>query len=435
METRINPKVLYISSASPLEGPGVGAFRHVNMLRDEGLEVDFLTLNPVDGHPDVLYVNHNRGWMDRLRSVINVKFSKKAESGYFFFYRKENFPPVSTKKVLNQIRKPYDWVIIWFWQGMLSFETVEAIYDKLHCVIFFLCADYSPMSGGCHFTGDCDRFSKGCGECTAFHSKNPYDFSWWNVQYRKRVYDKVRPVVIGNSYMKKFFFDRSYLLKSVATIAERPFVDTNFFHPLDVPTLRKKYKIVNEIEFIIAYGAQGVDDPRKGYAYLIEALNLFYKRLSPRERSKVLLLVIGKNGDRIKKMIPFNLLSLGYIPFEKLSEFYSLADVFVCPSVNDAGPSMVGQSIACGTPVVGFEMGALLDWVKDKGTGYCSALRDSNSLADNIQRIYGMSESERTSLSNHCRKVALSYNLKEKSMEWMDLYYQQKSIDKTKQGE
>ena len=31
-----------------------------------------------------------------------------------------------------------------------------------------------------------------------------------------------------------------------------------------------------------------------------------------------------------------------------------------------------------------------------------------------------------TSLSNHCRKVALSYNPKERVKEWMDLYYNQR---------
>lgn len=428
MESQDLPKVLIISSLNPLVGVGVGAFRLVRMLKDAGLEVDLLTLNSVEGYPDVLYVNHNRGWKDKVHSVLNCQFARNAAPEYHFFYRKENFPPVRTKKVLEQITKPYDLVVIWFWQRLLSFETIEAIFDKLHCVFFFLCADYSPMSGGCHFTGDCERFTSGCGKCPAFHSTDDHDFTWWNVKYRKRIYEKVKPVVIGNSYMKKFFFDKSYLLKSVNTIAGRPHVMTNSFYPLDVPTLREKYNIDSGVEFIIGFGAQIIDDPRKGFEYLKEALFLFSEKLNPEERSKILLLSIGKNGELIKNQLPFKLLNLGYIPSEELPEFYSLADVFVCPSVNDAGPSMVGQAIACGTPVVGFEMGALLDWVKGKGTGFCSSLRDSDGLADSIQRIYTMTESERSSLSNHCRKVALSYNSKEKVKEWLDLYYHQRLL-------
>ena len=78
--------------------------------------------------------------------------------------------------------------------------------------------------------------------------------------------------------------------------------------------------------------------------------------------------------------------------------------------MNDAGPMMVNQSLCCGTPVVGFEMGACLQAVKDHGTGYCAQLNDVVDLASGIRWVYGLSQSERRELSAHCREFAVLHH-------------------------
>lgn len=433
----LNPKILYISSANPLEGPGRGALNVVNALKNAGLTVDFMTLNPVANHPEIIFVQDPPTILDKIkRKILNIWGSfrsgvwpgKEAKQGYYFFYKKEKYPPVSTDKVLSKITEKYDLVWIYFWQGMLSFETVNALYEKLKCTFFFVCADYSVMSGGCHFTADCDRFKIGCGKCTAWNSNSINDFTHWNVIYRQNIYEKIKPVILCNTYMKKFFFDESFLLKNARVEVTPPVVDSNLFHPIEKIELKDKYSIPQDIEFVIGFGSQKVDDPRKGFTYFVDAIKLLYSKLTEQERKKVLLLSIGKNEERIKSMFPFKMMCLGYMPFDKLSEFYSLSDVFVCTSVNDAGPSMVGQAISCGTPVVGFEMGALLDWVLNKGTGYCAKLRDSNELSDLLLKLFRMQRGDRNALSEHCRSVALSYSMDNRVEYWMSLYDKYRKI-------
>jgi glycosyltransferase involved in cell wall biosynthesis len=81
--------------------------------------------------------------------------------------------------------------------------------------------------------------------------------------------------------------------------------------------------------------------------------------------------------------------------------------MFVCPSVNDAGPMMVKQSLCCGTPVVGFDMGAVKQVVKDRGTGICVPIRDSKALAEGMYNIILMSAKEYQQMSYKAREVAL----------------------------
>lgn len=416
------PRILYISSADPLKGPGAIGMSHYLEFRDAGYHIDMLTLYPVYGYPEILYVNRSPLWDKINNKLSRLLGTALPRSSYQFFYKKETQPPVAVKKVLRAIKKDYDLLIVYFWQGLLSFQTVDAIYEKTgHPVVFFFSPDYSHMAGGCHFPCDCERYQIGCGCCPAFHSNNENDFTHQNVLFRKKVYDKIKPIVFGNTYMN-LFYEKSYLLKDQITIKSRPRINTLKFHPIDKLYLRKKYDISDNITFIISFGSQSLTNKKKGFSYLIEALNIFAKGLPEIMKKEILLLIAGDNYDKIKSHLPFSSKGLGFLPVNDLCEFYSLADIFVCPSINDAGPSMVGQSISCGTPVVGFEMGALLDWVKDRDTGYCAILRDSNDLAKGISKFYKMSHEQRQDYFVKCRDFALECSNVKRFDRLMNLY-------------
>ena len=400
------PRILFISSANPLVGPARLALDYTQAMKEHGLEVDLLTQNPVESHPDILFVKNtiSNKIKNKILRLKNRILRRYPQNGYHFFYRKETLPPVDSSAVLKKIKKQYDIVYILFWQGMLSFETVEKIYDKLHCQIHFRCVDYSPMSGGCHFTCDCEKYQIGCGKCPAFNSKDENDFTRWNVKYRQKVYDKVKPIVYGNTYMHKFY-NESYLLKSVRKEKCLPLIDETIYYPHDKTELRVKYNIPAEVNFIIFFGCQSLDDPRKGMNLLLNSLDLFYEKVK-RNSNEILLLIAGRNYNRISEKLKFKSVDLGFLPYDTLPEIYSLADVYLSPSIHDAGPSMVNQSIACGTPVVAFEMGTALDVIKEQDTGYCAKLGDFEDFAKGIFLLYNLSEEERNVMMNKCVNFA-----------------------------
>ena len=85
-----------------------------------------------------------------------------------------------------------------------------------------------------------------------------------------------------------------------------------------------------------------------------------------------------------------------------------MSNVYLSPTVNDAGPSMVNQSLSCGTPVVAFEMGTALDVVKNHGTGYCAELRNVEDFANGIEHIFRMERKDYIEMRDKCRELALS---------------------------
>lgn len=404
------PRVLVLSSVSPTIGPAIIGEQIYEALKQKGLEVDFMTKYPEPDHPEYLWVvkeNYERNLFARIKRRLMwlLVGGLPKENGHYFFYTYESCPPVPSHMVLKAIKKQYDLVYIVFWQGLLSFETVECIYDKLHCQIQIAGVDYSQMSGGCHFTGDCQRYKLGCGMCPAFHSNRKNDFTAWNVRYRKRVYDKVKPIVGGNNYMYQFYKE-SFLLKDARVeIGSSPIIDTDFFRPLDKSKLRKKYGI-QETRRIVFFGCQKLDDERKGMSYLLEALS-YLNQMMGKESESVLVITAGNNYSEIKIRIPFESRGFGYVSMKELSELYSIATCFVCPSINDAGPMMVNQSLCCGTPVVGFDMGAVGQVVKNQGSGICVPLKDSRALAEGILRVLRMNKDDYKKMSIRAREIAL----------------------------
>lgn len=414
MESK-SPKVLIISSVDPSIGPAVVGLEHYYAFKNAGLDVDFLTKYPVDGHPEFISVFDKKPSKPNIlvkikRKICNILHESNWQQqlpGYFFFYGKECNPPVPIGRVVGKVKRKYDVVYVVFWQELLSFATIETLYERLHCLFLFCCVDYSPMAGGCHFTGDCIRYQSGCGYCPAIFSKKENDFTKWNVEYRERFYEKVKPVVYGNSYMNSFY-RRSFLLGRYDRLETvLPMVDVDKFCPQDSIGIRNKYSIGDNKSFILLFGSQSLSDERKGISYLLEALKIFYEELTSEERKRVLLVLIGRDIEPIKERLFFDYLYLGYVKSSNLPEIYSMASVFLSPSVNDAGPSMVNQAMACGTPIVAFEMGTALDVVKGKHTGYCAKLRDAKDFANGIKFVYDLNASDYQMLRLRCRETAL----------------------------
>ena len=408
-------KILIISSANPVIGAGVGASDMYQLFIEKGYDVDLLTKYKINGYDSFLSVydknEKDAFFTSKMGLIFNALLHRlffRQKKGYHFFYKKESCPPVPIKKVLKKINKSYDFVIVYFWQSMLSFATVQAIHEKLKTQFIFVSADYSIMSGGCHFTIDCDKFKTGCGACPAIFSNSKNDFTSYNVSFRNFFFKYVKPIIVANSYMINTFYKESYLLKNYDRLeCVYPRIDHSKYYPMNKEFLMNELGISDSRKFIMFFGCQSLNDKRKGLSYLINALNIFYDKLEDDDKDKILILVAGRNYEGIKDLIPFKSINFGYVSNDFLPKLYSVSSVFLSPSVHDAGPMMLVQSIACGTPVVSFNVGYALDLVKNTGTGYCASNFDSIDFSNGISNIYNLSIDKYSELREKCRKVSI----------------------------
>jgi glycosyltransferase involved in cell wall biosynthesis len=112
---------------------------------------------------------------------------------------------------------------------------------------------------------------------------------------------------------------------------------------------------------------------RKGFSVLSEALS------GLTEAHHLFLLSVGKEDPQGTGSIPG--MHMEEVRNDRwLSVAYSAADLFVIPSIQENLPNTVLESLACGTPVVGFDVGGIPDMVRPGRTGQLVPVGDAVAL-------------------------------------------------------
>jgi len=71
---------------------------------------------------------------------------------------------------------------------------------------------------------------------------------------------------------------------------------------------------------------------------------------------------------------------------EELAKLYSVADVFVNPTLEDNFPTTNLEALACGTPVISYDTGGSMEIVDEK-CGYIVEKNNVTGLLDAIKRV------------------------------------------------
>lgn len=356
--------------------------------------------------PFYLYLFHKLKAKLKLRTRLGLKDSLRGKYIINFYEQKLFY---KTKNFLNKAKIKPDVIIVFFEHNFVTYQNIYELYKETRAPIYWLMYDMAPLTGGCHYAWECTGYKKSCGSCPALRSTNPFDLTYKNLQNKIERSDKVKiHIVAGSEYLyrqtkESTLFKNSKIYKTLTAFND------NIFRPVAKVPLREKNKLPIEKK-IVFFGAAWIFDERKGIEYLIDSFKILKDLLKdkPELDKEILLLVAGQGFDKIKDILPFEHHYMGYLDNTRgIASAYQMADMFVCSSVEDSGPTMINQSIMCGTPVVSFEMGVALDLVISGKTGYRAFLKDSRDLAYGMYNLLTMGENEYEAMRRNCRELAL----------------------------
>ena len=129
--------------------------------------------------------------------------------------------------------------------------------------------------------------------------------------------------------------------------------------------IKERYGIADKK---VILGVSSVWNKKKGLEYFCELSSLI------NDEYKIVL--VGVN-EKQQKHIPNNILSIKKTnDINELAEWYSCANVFVNPTLEDTYPTTNLESIACGTPVITFDTGGSPESAKNYGI----ILEDKNTI-------------------------------------------------------
>jgi glycosyltransferase involved in cell wall biosynthesis len=267
--------------------------------------------------------------------------------------------------------------------------------------------DMAPLTGGCHYAWDCKGYMNQCGKCPALYSDEQYDLSYKNWQKKHDFIQKMHLTIVSatNCLTKQAKKATAFNGKRIEQIMLG--VDAEIFKPIPRNVARKKLKLPLEKK-IVFFGAQYLEEKRKGTFYLIEALKSLKRQLGT-DKNRMLIVTAGNISEIESFLINnFEHKHLGFLATDSmLATAYQAADVFVCSSIEDSGPMMINESIMCGTPVASFEMGVALDLVHTGKTGYRAELQNSVDLANGIKYVLDLPSNEARNMSKQCRSMGV----------------------------
>jgi glycosyltransferase involved in cell wall biosynthesis len=122
------------------------------------------------------------------------------------------------------------------------------------------------------------------------------------------------------------------------------------------------------------------------------------------------LIIIGKGPElnRLKKNAGSNIKFVGWIEDSALAKYYAEAKAFIFPGEEDFGITPV-EAQACGTPVIGFGKGGLLETVVGGQTGIFFEKQEPESLIAAVDRF----ESTKNDFEKgNIRKNSLKFSIK-----------------------
>jgi glycosyltransferase involved in cell wall biosynthesis len=128
----------------------------------------------------------------------------------------------------------------------------------------------------------------------------------------------------------------------------------------------------------------------KGVDHLLHAFGLLQQRLD--EEVSLLLVGDGVDEQRLRELSERlrlrNVVFVGFIQKPELPGWYTLADVFVFPTLGDPYGLVLDEAMACSMPIVtSTEVGEISQRVMDGINGYIVPPENSLSLADRMELL------------------------------------------------
>jgi glycosyltransferase involved in cell wall biosynthesis len=164
-------------------------------------------------------------------------------------------------------------------------------------------------------------------------------------------------------------------------------IDTEGYRPLDRSEACELVGLDPARRHLLFVGR--LDDPVKRVSSIIRA----FGALAAQHADADLVIVgEGPDGDKLRRLAgeraPGRVRFLGWVSGpEALARLYNAAECLLLPSRSEGFPTVVGEAMACGTPVVASRVGGVPELVVDGGTGWLIPPGDDRALTATLAEV------------------------------------------------
>lgn len=237
------------------------------------------------------------------------------------------------------------------------------------------------------FTGHCAYFdyaecNKWKIECEKCPNKKQYPKSWLIDRSKKNYKEKKilfsmelqMSIITPSDWLNNLVHESFLQNHDILTINNG--IDLSKFKPTS-----STFRIKNDLEDKFVILCIAVDfEKRKGSKFMIELAEILDDSFR--------MIVLGLNEKQMK-LIPSNIIGIKKTnDIHELAELYSIADVYLNPTLEDNFPTTNLESLACGTPVITFNTGGSPEAI-DESTGIVVYDKNIFALKEAVLKIKG----------------------------------------------
>lgn len=263
------------------------------------------------------------------------------------------FSPAATNKLINylEIFQP-DVVHLHELHGyyLNYFDLLKYLKDCRIPVVWTLHCE-NAYTGRCGSAFDCEQWKTACKKCPRLNdypSSLLFDRSQVQFERKRKLMSDMD--MVSFAPVSKWLHNRlkqSFLKDKPAYVVHNGINTTDVFLPCDYTDLIKRHHL--DGRYVVLSVAPDLMSPRKGGQWVLEVA----KRMQDKP---VTFIMIGVKEKSLN--CSSNVIYLAPIRDKKeLAKYYSLADIFLITSQSETFSLTCAESLACGTPIVGFDSG------------------------------------------------------------------------------
>src|SRR5574344_130880 len=395
-------RVLIINTSERIGGAAIAANRLMEALKKNGVKVKMLVRDKQTDHLTVFPIGHDylqtiKFVWERLCIFMANKFSRRN------LFQVDLANTGTDVTCLSEFQHADVIHLHWVNQGFLSLNNIRKIIQSGKKVVITM-HDQWYFTGVCHYSGNCKKYERMCDHCELMNSTWMGDQAKKVFLKKKSVYANARLTFVGCSEWITQLASTSMLTQGHRVVSIPNTINTALFQPTNKKEARQTLGLPED-KYLLLFSCQRITDERNGFSLLVEALQ-FIKEQYEDFAKGIELVIVGGAAESIRNKVPFDLIALNYVSDPKeMVQIYNAVDIYVTPSLQDNLPNTVMETLACGTPCVGFNVGGIPEMIDHQKNGFVARYKDAQDFAKVILWTLTTNYDQ---LCHHAREKVLS---------------------------